>query len=499
MAQNTLKTSAVVGGVEVPAVPTGLFIGGQWRDAIGGESFDAVSPSTEEHLATIAAAQPADVDAAVAAARAQFDGGEWSKLTGADRGKLIYRLAELVERDLETFVTLEALDVGKPAFEPRAVDLPNAIDTFRHFAGWADKIEGRWVAPLPAFGHLRQAYTIREPLGVVGAITAWNAPTLIASWKLAPALAAGNTVVLKPAEDASLSTLYLATLIEEAGFPPGVVNIIPGLGETAGAALVRHPGVDKISFTGSPQVGREIAIHAAGEFRRVTLELGGKSPQIILEDADLAAVVPGVAIGFFANQGEICAAGTRVLVARRHYDDVVAGLAQAAGNVVLGDPFDERTTMGALINERQMERVLGYIDRGRDEGAELVAGGARSDRRGYFVQPTVFAGGGNDIQIAREEIFGPVGLVLPFDDVEEAIALANDTRYGLAAYVWTNNLSAAHRVAARVRAGSVWINGPGAPDARLPWGGLKTSGIGRELGWAGIEASTEEKTVTITL
>jgi betaine-aldehyde dehydrogenase len=499
MAQSTLKTSGVVGGVEVPAVPTGLFIGGGWRDPIGGESFDAVSPSTEEHLATIAAAQAADVDAAVAAARAQFDGGEWSKLTGADRGKLIYRLAELVERDLETFVTLEALDVGKPAFEPRFVDLPNAIDTFRHFAGWADKIEGRWVTPLPAFGHMRQAYTIREPLGVVGAITAWNAPTLIASWKLAPALAAGNTVVLKPAEDASLSTLYLATLIEEAGFPPGVVNVIPGLGETAGAALVRHPGVDKISFTGSPEVGREIAIHAAGEFRRVTLELGGKSPQIILEDADLAAVVPGVAIGFFANQGEICAAGTRVLVARRHYDDVVTGLAQAAGNVVLGDPFDERTTMGALINERQMEKVLGYIDRGRDEGAELVAGGARPDRRGYFVQPTVFAGGGNDIQIAREEIFGPVGLVLPFDDVEEAIALANDTRYGLAAYIWTNNLSTAHQVAARVHAGSVWINGGAAPDARLPWGGMKTSGIGRELGWAGIEASTEEKTVTITL
>jgi acyl-CoA reductase-like NAD-dependent aldehyde dehydrogenase len=496
---STLKTSATVGGVEVPAVPTGLFIGGEWRDAADGETFDVVAPSTEEHLATVAAASAADVDDAVAAARAQFEGGAWSRLTGADRGLLLQRLADLIERDIEIFVTLEALDIGRPAFEPRVVDLPNVIDVFRHFAGWADKIEGRWVAPLPAFGHLRQAYTIREPLGVVGAITAWNAPTLIASWKLAPALAAGNTVVLKPAEDACLSSLHLATLIAEVGFPEGAVNIVPGLGETAGAALARHAGIDKVSFTGSPEVGREIAIHAAGDFRRVTLELGGKSPQIILDDADPAAVIPGVAIGFFANQGEICAAGTRVLVARRHYDAVVARLAEAAGNVVLGEPFDQRTTMGALINERQLERVLGYIDRGREDGAELVAGGERPERKGYFVQPTVFAGGGNDIQIAREEIFGPVGLVLPFDDVEDAVALANDTRYGLAAYVWTNDLAQAHRLAGRVRAGSVWINGGAPPDARLPWGGLKTSGIGRELGWAGIEASTEEKTVTITL
>jgi len=496
--QSTLKTSDVVGGVEVPAVPTGLFIGGEWRDATDGETFDDVAPFSEELLATVASAQEADIDAAVAAARAQFDGGEWSRMAPADRGRLLYRLAELMERDIETLITLEALDVGKPAFEARFADIPCAIDTIRHFAGWADKIEGRWVTPAPFFGHTRQAYTIREPLGVVGAIVAWNAPCLIGSWKLGPALAAGNTVVLKPAEDASLSTLYLGKLIEEAGFPPGTVNIVPGIGETAGAALVRHPAVDKISFTGSPEVGREIAIECAKQFRRVTLELGGKSPQIILEDADLAAVVPGVAIGVFANQGEICAAGTRVLVARSHYDEVVSRLTEAAANVVLGNPFDESTTMGALINERQMERVLGYIDRGTEEGAKLVAGGARPDRPGYFVQPTVFAGGGNDIAIAREEIFGPVGLVLPFDGVEEALAIANDTRYGLAAYIWTSNLSAAHQIAGALRAGSVWINGGAPPDARLPWGGTKTSGIGRELGFAGIEASTEEKSVTIT-
>ena len=273
-------------------------------------------------------------------------------MTGADRGRLLWRLADLMERDLETFVALEAHDVGKPAFEPRMVDIPNAIDVFRHFAGWADKIEGRWVTPLPAFGHLRQAYTIREPIGVVGAITAWNAPTLIASWKLGPALAAGNAVVLKPAEDAPLCALYLAALIEEAEFPAGVVSVIPGLGAVAGAALVGHRGVDKISFTGSPEVGREIAIQSRRRVPPVTLELGGKSPQIVLADADLGAALPGIAVGFLANQGEICAAGTRILVARALYDDVVAGLADAARGVILGDPFHPETTMGALINEQ---------------------------------------------------------------------------------------------------------------------------------------------------
>jgi betaine-aldehyde dehydrogenase len=495
---STVSTAAEIGGVAVPDVPTQLFVGGRWRDASDGGTFDVVAPAHEERLATVASATEDDVDAAVAAAREQFDGGPWSRLTGAERGVLLNRLADAIERDLELLATLEGHDVGRPAYEPRLVDLPITVDVFRHFAGWADKIEGRWVTPMPFFGRPRQAYTIREPLGVVGAITAWNAPTLIASWKLAPALAAGNTVVLKPAEDATLTALHLARLVEEVGFPEGSVNVVPGPGETTGAALARHPGVDKISFTGSPEVGRQIAVQAAQDFRRITLELGGKSPQIVLGDADLAAVVPGLAIGFLANQGEICAAGTRIFVHTSLYDDVVSGLAEAARGVKLGDPFDAETTMGALINDRQLDRVLGYIAKGSEEGAELVSGGSRPDRPGYFVEPTVFAGGGNDISIARDEIFGPVALVLPFDDVADAVAQANDTRYGLAAYIWTSDLAQAHTLAAQVRAGGVWINGGAPPDARLPWGGIKSSGVGRELGWAGIEASTEEKTVTMT-
>jgi acyl-CoA reductase-like NAD-dependent aldehyde dehydrogenase len=481
------------------ALPSGLLIGGEWREPSDGATIEVIAPASEERLATIAAAGAAEVDAAVSAARAQLDGGRWSSLTGAERGLLLQRLADLVERDAETLALLEAVDVGKPLGDAIHIDLPGAIDAYRYFAGWADKIDGRAVDALPHEGHPRHSYTIREPVGVVAAIVPWNSPTMITSWKLAPALAAGCTVVVKPPEDAPLTSLHLAKLIVEAGFPPGTVNVIPGLGRKAGAALVCHAGVDKISFTGSPEVGREIATVAAGSFRPVTLELGGKSPQIILDSADLEAAIAGTAVGLFANQGEICAAGTRIFVARGLHDDLVSGLVAKAGEVRLGDPLDPDATMGALINKTQVERVTGYIEAGLRDGARLVAGGGRPERPGYFVEPTVFADGRNDMTVATEEIFGPVGLVMPFDDEAEAVRLANETRYGLAAFIWTRDISAAHRLARQVRAGTVWINGFGPPDARLPWGGRKTSGLGRELSWSGIEANTEEKTVTVVL
>jgi betaine-aldehyde dehydrogenase len=478
--------------------PTGLLIDGRWREASGGATIEVIAPASEEKLTEIAAGEAADIDAAVAAARAQLD-GPWSRLTAAERGTLLFRLADLVEAEAERLARIEAVDVGKPVVDARIVDVPGTIDCLRYFAGWADKIDGRAVEALPHIGRPRHSYTVREPVGVVAAITPWNSPLMIAAWKLAPALAAGCTVVMKPPEDAPLTTLLLADLFERAGFPGGVLNVVTGLGETAGAALVRHPGIDKISFTGSPEVGREIAVEAARQLRPVTLELGGKSPQVILPDADIEAAVAGTAMGLFANQGEICAAGTRVLAAREHYDDVVAGLAEAAGRVKLGDPLDEEATMGALINEAQLGRVSGYIEAGQEEGARLVAGGKRPDRPGFFVEPTVFADGANTMKIAREEIFGPVGLVMPFEDLDEAARLANQTTYGLAAFVWTRDLAAAHTLSSQLEAGTVWVNGFGPPDPRLPWGGRKTSGLGSELSFSGIEENTVEKTVTMVL
>jgi len=374
--------------------------------------------------------------------------------------------------------------------------VPTAAETFRHYAGWADRVTGHTFALPDLMGRRRFSYTVRRPVGVVGAIVPWNSPTMISAWKLAPALATGCTVVIKPAEDAPLTVLRLAELALEAGIPPGVVNVVPGLGAEAGAALVRHPGVDKISFTGSPEVGREIASVVGPSLRRVTLELGGKSPQIFAADADLDRALPGATISLFANSGQTCAAGTRVLVHRSILGDVVAGLAEQASMLTVGDTFDPATRMGSLINRRQMERVLGYIDSGVSEQAELVTGGQRVDRPGYYVEPTLFRGT-NDMTIAREEIFGPVGTIIPFDDLEEAWRLANATDYGLTAVVWTSSLATAHAAVDALRVGSVWVNASGPPDPRLPWGGVGTSGVGRELGEAGIEACTEEMAVSI--
>lgn len=482
---------------QVTGLTTQLFIDGAWRDGV--ETFDDLNPATGQVLTSVAAATAADVDAAVRAARRALE-GEWGATPGVQRGILLNRLASLIERDGPLLARLEALDIGKPVGQPMTLDVPNAVATFRHFAGWADKIQGQAIPTAGYFGTSpTHSYTVREPVGVIGAIIPWNTPLMIAAWKLGPALAAGNTLVVKPAEDAPLSILHLGKLIEEAGFPAGVVNVVPGLGTVAGAALVRHADVDKISFTGSPAVGQEIQRVAAETFKRVTLELGGKSPHIILEDANLEAAVQGVAMGLFFNQGEVCAAGTRILVHRAHYNTVVGALAAAAEAQVLGDPFDDGTTMGALVNAKQQERVLAYIERGKAEGGRVVAGGGRPPGDGFFVQPTVFAGLGNDSTLAREEIFGPVGVCIPFDTVDEAVRIANDTAYGLAATIWTSDVSQAHAVAAAVRAGSVWVNGWAAIDPALPWGGMKASGIGRELGWSGILANTEEKVITIVL
>jgi acyl-CoA reductase-like NAD-dependent aldehyde dehydrogenase len=480
-------------------VPTQLLIGGEWRDAASGETFEKISPVTETLLVELPAGGAADIDAAVKAARAQFDGGEWSKIGSRDRAKLLLKLADLIERDGEKLATIQVLESGQPLREPLGMDVPLSAGVCRYYAGWADKIPGT-VIPVPGlFGAPAHAYTVREPVGVVGAIVPWNGPLCITVWKIAPALATGCTVVIKPSEDAQLTVTYLGKLIQEAGFPDGVVNIVLGLGETAGAALCAHPGIDKISFTGSPEVGRAVARAAANNVTPVTLELGGKTPQIIMADADLDKAVAMCAIGMFANQGQICAAGTRIVPQRAIYDEVVERLGQAADDVTLGDPFDDGASMGALINRKQFERVMGYIDIGRQEGARVVSGGERGLDTGYYVRPTIFADANNDMRIAQEEIFGPVGTVIPFDTLEDAVRIANDTVYGLSAAVWTQNISTAHLLAREVKVGTFWVNTWGVLDPALPWGGTKTSGIGKEMGWAGIEDCTEEKLVAIAL
>ncbi|MEZ0053776.1 acyl-CoA reductase-like NAD-dependent aldehyde dehydrogenase [Mycobacterium sp. MAA66] len=492
----TTRASAEALARNLPALP---YVAGRWRSETQAASFEVVDPVTERTIVTVEEADAATINTAVTAAHEALEDGEWGRVDGATRGELLNTLARLIEERAEDFVNLESLDVGKPAFEPRVIDLPQAIATFRHYAGWADKLEGRSI-PTPGYmGRSTLSYTIREPVGVVAAITPWNSPTMIGSWKIAPALAAGCAVILKPPEDAPLTSLLLAQLIEQAGFPTGAFSVVPGRGSTTGNTLVEHPGVDKISFTGSPQTGHKVAVAAATGFRPTTLELGGKSPQIVFADADLEAAADGVALGIFANQGEVCAAGSRILVARSVYAEFVDMMTERAAKVVLGDPFEQGTTMGALINARQRDRVARYVDIGREQGARVIAGGGRPDRSGFFIEPTLFADVSNTMTIAREEIFGPVGAIIGFDDEQEAIAIANDSEYALAATLWTRDLSRAHTMARRVHAGAVAVNGWSPLDPRLPWGGKKLSGHGRELGRAGLEAYTQEKTITVVL
>ncbi len=477
--------------------PGKLLIDGQWVD--GSKTFDTVNPATGEVLTQIVEASGADVDQTVAAARRAFDskGGAWRKMSASERGRLIWKLADLIEQHIDELAELETLDNGKPIFESRNVDMPMVIDVLRYYAGWATKIHGETVNTFDtAF-----TYTLREPVGVVGLIIPWNFPLLLASWKLGPALACGNTIVMKPAEQTPLTTLRLGELAVEAGFPPGVINIVTGGPET-GKAIVRHPGIDKIAFTGSTAVGKEIMRGAADTLKRVTLELGGKSPNIVFADADIDSAVKGAINGIFYGKGEVCNAGSRLFVDSKVRDEFLDKLIGRAKKMVPGDPLDPKTRMGALVSLEQLQTVLGYIDAGKHEGAKLLAGGNRvwlNGDKGYFIEPTIFGDVNNDMKIAQEEIFGPVLATLKFDDIDEVVEMANRNQYGLAAAVWTRDLKKAHQMSRMLRAGTVWINTYGLMDAALPFGGYKSSGFGRELGQAALEHYTEVKTVWMNM
>ncbi|KAB0516847.1 aldehyde dehydrogenase family protein [Pseudomonas extremorientalis] len=475
------------------------FIAGASLEASDGRRIDLIDPVTEQVYARSARGTADDVNRAVGAALEQLERGAWSQLDGAQRGRLLSKLADLVERDSERLADLDANAIGRSPIEPRRMDLPNAIAHLRAAAGWANQLEGRTIPTGGYFGTRTLSYTVREPVGVVGAIVPWNSPLMITVWKLAALLAAGCTVVVKPSEETPQSALHLAALAQEAGFPDGVINVVTGYGAEVGRALCEHPHVAKISFTGSPEAGREIQRTAGVLFKRVALELGGKSPQIVFDDASFDDALRGCALGLFANQGQVCAAGSRILVQRSFAERFGAALAEAAQAVNVGDPRQPGVQMGPVAKKAQFDRVNRYIQLGIDQGATLLAGGVSTPARGWFVRPTIFANARNDMAIAQDEIFGPVGTLIPFDTEDEAIALANDSTYGLAATVWTTDLVRAHRVAAAVKAGAVGINCWSPLDANLPWGGVKTSGIGREGGFSGALAYTEEKVITVLM
>ncbi len=476
-----------------------LLINGKWVEAVSGKTFPTYNPATGEVLANVAAGDKEDIDRAVKAARAAFETGKWSRISPSERGKLLWKLADLLEKHAEEFAQLESLDNGKPLKIARVADLPLAIDHFRYYAGWATKIEGNTIPMGLAKQGAFHAYTSREPVGVVGQIIPWNFPLLMAAWKLAPALTTGCTVILKPAEQTPLTALRLGELILEAGFPEGVVNIVPGYGETAGAALAAHPDVDKIAFTGSTEVGKLIVHAATGNLKKVSLELGGKSPNIVLEDADIEAAIPGAASAIFFNQGQCCCAGSRLFVDKKIFDKVVDGVAQNASKIRVRQGFDPESDMGPLVSEEQFNKVCGYLESGKKEGAKAVTGGGREGNRGYFVQPTVLVHTTENMKVVREEIFGPVVTATPFSDINEIAAKANNTEYGLAAGIWTRDIKKAHALASKLRAGTVWINCYNVFDAALPFGGYKQSGWGREMGHEVLKNYTEVKSVCCAL
>jgi len=476
---------------------TQLFINNAWRDAAGGRTMDVVNPATEEVIATVPSADQRDVDDAVGAARAALQ-GPWAGLSARERGRLLWRIGELLMERADDIARLETLHNGKPIFESRQIEVPAAAECFQYYAGWADKIHGETI---PVKGNYL-TYTLREPVGVVCAIVPWNFPLLLTAWKVAPALACGNTVIVKPASQTPLTALALAEVAEAAGLPPGVLNVVTGPGTTVGRMLVEHAGIDKVAFTGDTSTGRAIMRGSSETLKRITLELGGKSPNIVFADADLEAAIRGATTGIFYGKGEVCAAGSRLLVDRAIKDEFVGKVAERAKKMAPGDPMNPRTRLGAIASARQLETDLRYIETGKREGATLVAGGARADigtGKGYFLQPTVFADVTPAMTIAREEIFGPVLATIEFADVDEAIAHANESNYGLAAAVWTRDIRKAHHVARRLQAGTVWINTYNVYDTAAPFGGYKQSGFGREMSVHALEHYTQVKSVWVDL
>ena len=474
-----------------------LLIDNEWRDAAGGRTMDVVNPATEEVIASVASADRSDVDAAVAAARAAFN-GPWGRMSARERGRLVSRLADRLMEKADEVSRLETLHNGKPIFESRQIEIPAAAECFEYYAGWADKVMGETI---PVKGNFL-TYTLREPLGVVAAIVPWNFPLLLAAWKIAPALATGNTVILKPASQTPLTAIALGEIAVEVGLPPGVLNVITGPGSSVGQAIVEHPGIDKIAFTGDTSTGKGIMRAAAATLKKITLELGGKSPNIVLPDADVDAALRGATTGIFYGKGEVCAAASRLLVAREIKDEFMTKLAARTKKMVAGDPLDPKTRYGALASKKQLETVARYVDVAKKEGASLVAGGDRIDigtGKGYFFAPTVFDSVTPDMTIAREEIFGPVLATIEFTDLDEAIARANGTQYGLAAAVWTRDVKKAHYVARRLQAGTVWINTYNVYDTAAPFGGYKASGFGREMSAHAIEHYTQIKSVWVDL
>lgn len=474
---------------------TKILIGGEWRDAVSGKTFQTINPATEEVIADVAEGDQADIDLAVKAARQAFESGPWPAMDARDRGRLINRLADLIEENFDELSALETLDNGKPISDARAADLPLVIDCLRYYAGWADKIHGETI---PIRGNYF-CYTRREPLGVCGQIIPWNFPMLMTAWKWGPALAAGCTIVMKPAEQTPLTCLRMGELALEAGIPPGVINIVPGYGPTAGASLVKHPDVDKIAFTGEHLTAQRIMADAAMTLKRLTFELGGKSPNVVFADSDIDAAIAGAEFGLFFNQGQCCCAGSRVFVEESIKEQFVDRIVERAANRKVGNPFDTSTMQGPQVDQAQFDKIMSYIEKGKSGGAACVTGGNRVGDKGFFVEPTIFDNVTDDMDIATNEIFGPVMSILSFKDLDEIIDRSNSTFYGLAAAVWTRDVAKAHQYANAVKAGTVWVNCYDVFDAGAPFGGFKMSGIGRELGAAALNNYTELKTVTVSL